>query len=217
MALWDALTGKIFRFNKMKDEANHQVCTALRTFISSRLPEYPTGERFFLQGRNALYAFYLGANGFLSDHIDGTLAKYKQAISSLSVHNYLCLVSALHMGHVVSAYLWERDNEGNDSAAARSWFLLLTEGVCEIYGRPYSYGAEGVNRLQWLAESPEHTAMRLTFRIYDEIAPILGLPQNDPIECLNWDLVRVQCAGRMRALHDRPDWGKLVDAEVAAH
>jgi hypothetical protein len=212
MALWDALTGKIYHFNKTKEQATHRVRTALKTFVSSRLPKYPTGERMFLQGRNALYAYYMASTMFFSHNLDGSLAKYKKAIFSLNVHNYLCLLSALHTGHIVGVYLGERH-----SKAAESWFYLLSEGICDIYRRPDNYMAEWVNRLEWIAESEEVIATRLSFKVFDEIATILGLPQSDLVECLTWSQIGVECARYMRILFDQPNWADTVEAEVSAY
>lgn len=212
MALWDAITGKILHFNTTKVQANHKVCTALKTFVSSRLPNYPKGEKLFVQGRNELYAFYLGATGFISCNVDDSLAKYKRGLFSLNVHNYLCLISALHMGYVVAMYLSERE-----SPAARNWFYLLSEGICDMYCRADNYAVEWFNRLDWICENEEAIGGRLSYKVYDEIAPILGLPQNDPIECATWSSILTECVRCRKVLHDQADWNTEVETELAAH
>src|SRR3989304_717771 len=67
-----------------------------------------------------------------------------------------------------------------------------------------------------LAES-DNFATRLSSRVYDEIAPILRLPPKDPIECLTWNEISVQCVRCMRSLFDQAAWNELVEAELAAH
>ena len=95
--------------------------------------------------------------------------------------------------------------------------LLLIEGVCEIYGRPYSYGAEWVTRSKENGYIHEIIPWRPPHKVSDDIALILGVRQGDPFECNIWEQLLARCAVRARLLCDRPEWGELVDAEISAH
>ncbi len=84
MSIWDALGGKIWHWNMTKQEANHQVCLGLKTFVSSRLPQYPNAEKTFVGARNALFSYNLGSSDFLSTNLDDSLVEYKKALFGLA-------------------------------------------------------------------------------------------------------------------------------------
>ena len=213
MALWDALTGRILHFNTTKKQANDYVCKHLKLFVSSRVRDRPDGEATLIYTRNALYSYYCGTSGFFSDNVTGDLSYYKDAIFSLNMHGYLNLISALHTGQIVTMYLAGDQESPNE----RGWFLLQADGICEMYGRPPNYIDEWINRLDWIAESDEDLASRLAFKVYDEIAVILGLPQNDIVHNRIWDVVSLECALAAKRFFDDNRWNDWVEGELAAH
>ena len=212
MALPDTLTGTNLHFGEMKKRTNHQVCTALKTYVSSRLPEFPGGEDTLVRERNALYAFFSGAQEVLSENLGSSLARYKPALLPLDLHDHLCLISALHTGHVVTEYLTERE-----SSAAANWFFDLARGICDIYGRPDSYMADWLDSLDWISESDQTVQARLEFKVYKEIGPILGLPEDSLRDCATWGVIGMECARWMRVAFDDPGWNEVVETELASH
>jgi hypothetical protein len=220
MGLWDESSGKDLQWKQITGEANRRVCDVLRSFVSARLPRYPTGEKMFLQARDALYAYSLAANSFYSQEIErgqeterGLMrlkVRLKDRLLALNPDNYLRLVCALHTLTVVSIFLGNREDP-----SYKSWFYLFSEGIGDIYGCPDSYMQGWYEKLDWLAD-PQSGAARTAFKAYGEISPILGLAERDAGEAIVWSGVAVQIQKMAKLLTDRPDWTGVVEAELSA-
>jgi hypothetical protein len=208
MAFWNMRTADR-QWTEMKLEANRRVCTVLRSFVSTRLIRYPGWEEYFTQARNCLYAYYTAASGHLSDNLDTDLVKYKSNLLSLNADNYLRLVCPLHMQFIVASYLPKRGDADQDS-----WFFLLSEGVGDMYSRRQRYIMDWYSRLEWFSD-PEHCSTRLAYKGYDEIAPILGLPESDPIECIKWFQTGIHIAQRTQNILHTSDWHQAVERGIA--
>ena len=214
MALWDALTGKILHWNNVKEEANQRVCGVMKTFVSSRLTAYPGSEQVFTQARNVLVAQYLGTIEEISSDLDNAFAKYKKPLFSLNVNGYLRLICALHMGHEVGMFIGEQDASKQEKDI---WFAIIVKGIVDMYRCPTSYSDRWFHRIPYIAEPGTPNASRLAMSIYDEIAPILGLPQNDVYEGTFWFGVMRNCTVRARHLLDMPTIDQLVQGVITAY
>jgi len=199
-------SNEIPEWDRITSEADSHVCTVLKTFVSSRLQDNPTGEKMFLLGRDALYAYFCGATSYISSQLDGELARYKSQLLSLQSSSYLKLLCALHTSHVVTMLL-----ANPTSQKEQSWFYLLSEGICDIYNQPDEYMRDWFESLQYLADGP---STRIAYRTYDEIAPILKLSPNDPREVLSWGPIQLECVSAMRRLFDDPEWRASIDAKL---
>ncbi len=213
MGLWDAISGKNIRFNRMQQEANSYVCKVLQSFVTSRLQQYPKNERMFLDARNELYAFYMSSSVSIAHGFDNDLADYKEPIMSLDKTRYLRLISSLHVTYIVSEYLSAPEEPG-----ALNWFYLVSEGVCDMYARPDSFMEDWIESFEWLSENPKDLSPRLYFKGFDEFLDSLNLNAKKRVTDISIyaNLVRL-CASNAGTLLENPSWEKMVDGEIAAH
>jgi hypothetical protein len=212
MAIWDALSGKIYRWNAMKAEALDRVCKGLKPFVSSRLPDCPDGGAAFADARNRLFAFYMSASSGISQELDAGFAGHKERFYSFDSNTYLHLISAFHTSHVLMAYS-NRDN--------LSFFHLMCDGIIEMYRKPPGYFESWRPYVIWYSEEkappPTSAVARLSSRLYAEIAPLLGLPADDIFAQMYWFRIGGTFVRGMDFLYKRPDWAKGVEEELAAH
>jgi len=127
MALWDALSGKIYRWNKMKDEAFLRACKSIKPFVSSRLAQYPNAREFFIDARNNLFAYFRSAYVYIPQMLDDDFATFKDSFYSFSVESYLRFICAFHASHVTMAY---------SAQEKESLLYLMSDGLIEMYGYP---------------------------------------------------------------------------------
>jgi hypothetical protein len=212
MGLWDAISGKNIRFNQVQREANSYVCKVLQSFVTSRLERYPSNEKMFLDARNELYAFYMSSSVCIAHSLEHDISGYKDPIISLDKTRYLQLVSSLHVAYIVSEYLSAPEEPG-----ARSWFYLVSEGVCDIYARPDSFMEDWIESFTWLSEDGKFIASRLYFKAFDEFLDSLNLDAKERVTdvTIYGDLLRM-CVSNAGTYLEDPNWGKIVDREIAA-
>lgn len=210
MGLWDAISGKDIQFNQVQREANSHVCKVLQSFVTSRLERYPKKERMFLDARNELYAFFMSSSACIAQGLEHDLAGYKDAIVPLDKPRYLWLVSFLHTAFIVHDYLSAPEEPG-----ARSWFNLVSEGVCDIYGLPDSYMADWAETVS-LCATGELAQSGLTYSACDDFFAVLGV-KHYALDALTFSrLLRLAASGANSHVED-PSWEKTVDREIAAH
>lgn len=209
MGLWNAISGKYFRFNR-SNKAKQQVAASLRTFVPSRLRELPGADaetaEYLIQCRNELCAFFLGAEDALVFAVnDSRTTDAYPSLLSMGVHDYLHVICSLHTGYAVERYVGTcggSPNEDTDIA-----LVLVTGGICEMYGRRQSYMTEWYNRMVFfLEESPEPRVVfqRINDMVYDEIAPIVGGRLSPVIGPLFWSSIRMQCLAFLKAATEIP-------------
>jgi hypothetical protein len=199
------------RWNQITEAANQQVCTVLKSFVSSRQARYPNGAEFLTCGRDALYAYFRGAQCFLGDQLDLALEPYKDRLFALNLESYLKLLCALHMEHLVLVHVGR-----NRPASDEGWFRLVTEGAGEIYGRCEAYLADWRDRLDWFSDR-QHGPARIVFKAYEEIASLVGSPplyRMPVFERLFWSDIGLSIAERSTALYADANWRSWVDAEL---
>jgi hypothetical protein len=161
MPFWDAGGGERRPGNELGKEVHHRVCAVLKSFVPSRLARYPNTE-FLIGCRDALYAYFRGAQQFLGDQLDFALAPYKERLTALDPDRYLHLICALQMEHLLLVHAGKSRRAGEDES-----FHVLTDGAAEIYGHARSYVAQWCNQLDWFSD-PQHGPARIVVRAYEE-------------------------------------------------
>ena len=124
MAFFDVLTGKVYRWNTMKDESFGIVCGNLKTFVSSRLPEYPQHESWFVDARNRILAYYLATSNAISTLLDKEFAQYKAQFYSLNPTQYMRFISAFNAAsraHSQNGVAERLRNLGRSSKTVEKW------------------------------------------------------------------------------------------------
>ncbi|MGD0654916.1 MAG: hypothetical protein ABSA16_11265 [Thermoguttaceae bacterium] len=193
-------------WNKMQVEADHKVCVSLASFVSERVLTYPKDEKAFIEARNQLYAYYSGAMSCLSATLQHPHFPYKEQLSSLNAKDYLFLICSLHTHFEISLFLTRR-NERN----AEQWLNIMLDGICEMYGRPFSYFEDWYDKLHWFTENEN----RVVIKMYDEIKSILNLPVDYLVEPMRWMQLSIAIAEGAKSIREQPNWSKLVDDRLA--
>jgi hypothetical protein len=211
MSFSNDATENLDHWTRTMAAANQRVCTVLKSFVSARLVCYPNGAEFLTCGRDALYAYFRAAQYFLEDQLALALEPYKQRLLTLDLSCYLNLLCALHMEHLVLVYV-SRHRPSSEA----DWFSLVTEGVGEIYGRPWDYVTQWRDRLDWFSDA-QHGPARIVIKAYDEIAPLIGSPPHRlPVfERLFWSDIGLSIAERAKAMYSHANWRQTVEAELA--
>jgi hypothetical protein len=212
MSFWDAVTGKNLRFNTMHQEATRRVCVSLNGFILTQMEGQPAMHAALIDARNTLFAYYLATSSKISAGLDRSLVNYKSAILSMDVGAFMALLSALNTGHVLSTCVGRCDGP-----RGRGWLLLLLDALASMYAHKRTFTDTWLKKLEWITESEDALAGRLYFQIYDEISPLLGLPESDYKECTLWAAFATDCLHAARLGYDDRDWNTAVEREFAVH
>ncbi len=219
MALWDVLSGQVYRWNSMKAEALDRVCKGLKPFVSSRLAQYPDSAEWFTQARNNLFAFYLSTSQAIGQLLDTDFARFTERFYSFRPDDYLRFISAFHMRSIIATY----------SQREKPWYDLMTDGIVEMYGKKPAYLDGWHNYAEWYRnELPtrEGAALRLASRLYAEIAPLLGLAQSLPAPLgpgadihaeMYFYTLGHEFAMRADRVFKQPTWAQAVEGELAGH
>ncbi len=207
MALWDVLSGRVYRWNEMKGRAHCRVCRVMKNFVSSRLPAYPKYEAAFTDARDRLFAYYYAAQDGISHDLKEDLAPFASRLLALDLRRYQYLLSSLH-AEVVTIY--SKDNV--------NYLGLMLEGICDMYDRPDTFARSWLGCLEWL--TPNNTdgfVARVAHKLYDEVYPILGLPSEDLRGLSFWQLLAHSYASSAAGMLQDPRWPEVVRQELAAN
>ena len=169
MSFFEAMTGKIYNYNKSKFDSNKRVCYALKGFVSSRLSEYPNNEALFTNARDWLYAYYMASTIVIDQCIKNLLSHHRSTILQLNCNNYMRLISALQSGSAISYCIGNLDEEN-----AESWLYLQLEGIAEMYDQPNGYFTKWMQNLEYASMGKDAAGARIAGKVFDEIAPILS-------------------------------------------
>jgi hypothetical protein len=210
MAFLKPLLGKSRRFEEMNDAAFQNVRNNMKTFFSLRLAEFQASEKLLRIARNGFYANYCAATAYFLEQIDGPLAEREPSIFTLEMEAYLGVISSIHTGNFVEAYLFSEE-----SKALQVWFSITGECVCATYGTSDAYIENWMGCLDWLGEDSELVSARISGRVFDEIVSYLGEPQNRTQSYLNWFYIRPEISRSATELSSRADWNSIVDSDLA--
>jgi len=206
MGLWDALSGKIYRWNEMKTEANRQFCqhlSAWHRIFARENKDLPTIEEGATHLRNILHAYFFAAHIGISNHLDDELEFYKAALMGLNCGSYLALISSCHAASLTLRFPHE--------PVGLNEFLHAVAGV---YRRSTSFAESWRHCLDWLApESPKDFPGAVAGKLADEARAILGV--DGPLFVV-WPTFAIRSARVADELMADPKWPRTAEAEIAA-
>jgi len=163
----------------------------------------------FVATRNHLFAYYFGAQIYVNNHLNGELKDYRSVLMGMNANTYLHFLSWFHAGDVVATYL-----AFADQPAAQGRLYLELEGVSEMYGRSHQFFKEWLSRLEFITESDDSVGARLAFQVFDGVAPLLGLSQNDAIKCMFWAEIGSEFSSYMTQCEEQPGWDEGAAGEI---
>jgi hypothetical protein len=210
-SFWNVVTGRTLNWNKMREEANARVLAALRKFAPARSGKYP--EHALQQCRNLRYAFYSAAEIYFVNYAEKELPDNVERLYSLNASSYLCLICAFETS--MSTLLFLSKPERIDG---EPWYLLDLESIRDTYDRPASYAQDWYDKRGWIMEADNWKA-RLGFRLYDEIAPILGLETNTinaTLQSIVWFTTAHSCLEVAAEMYASPRWNEEVEFSLRA-
>jgi len=97
--------------------------------------------------------------------------------------------------------------------------FLLADGVVEVYGRPCGYMDTWIEHVPVLNENPPVGVLRISNKLYNEISPILGLPEWDSV-CgpMYWMQIQSLFADLMgKHYYGHPNWARMAEQELQVH
>jgi len=210
MALWDAVTGKIYRWNSTKSEANKIVFSGLRAFILEKYTENPDLKDLFLSIRDEVYGYYAGSTYATEVNLDDLLKDYRSAIYDISVDGFLAFNSTLNMAHVTLRLL-----NDPESQAAMGRYVLHSEAICAMYRRPPTFLTDWQGRLDYLADI-EGRGVRYSRILNDELRPYLATSRNDARPVVLLPHLALQSAECMDGYVNLPHWRAIVEERIGS-
>lgn len=208
------VSNEISEWDRITSEADSRLCTNLKAYVLSYLQDYPIDEKMTLLIRDETYALFYGTTNYISGQLDGDLAKYKDSLLSLDASSYLKLLSVFETSHVVTLLLATPAPYMMDYG-----YCYRCRGICAIYDPPDEYMGEYMsdwhNSLKFLADGENDgngMAARVSRRTYNEIALLLGLTPDHPLESLFWGEVRLKCLKARKTLLADPEWRGRIHA-----
>lgn len=216
MSLWDALSGKVYRWNTMTAEARVATYAGLNSFIRAMPQMSPADHRALSGYRDALFALRWGAMS-IPDSIlnsdDDFCESVKPRLYSLTSFNYRALLASFGMT-IVSSRLLAAANEEDIEKHLAVW-AFMAKGTSAMYGRAPDYVDNWISHVAFIREAPDDGSamMRLAGKLGDEATLILGL-RNDPITASI--LLKYAHHANLRALEivKHPQFRETVDAEL---
>ncbi|MFH1920015.1 MAG: hypothetical protein ABIP48_09040 [Planctomycetota bacterium] len=207
MGIFDALSGKIYRWNQKTASARREVCRNLERYVAAELARDPKSEKVMANVRDDLFCFFDIANYGISKELDRSLDQYRDRLYSLSPQEYLSFISALHAFSVVAA------NAANESNAIVAYVLL--GGVEAMYGRPTGFAHNWFNCFEWLApDSEKDFRSALRHKLEEEICCVLGT-KFDIVESLLWPMLSLVSAEGAARMLEEPNITAIVDEMMA--
>ncbi|NLY01703.1 MAG: hypothetical protein GXY83_36930 [Rhodopirellula sp.] len=203
MALWDAFSGKILHWNRMRLEV-HKI-------IYPRLQQYKAEEHMIRDYLFAGYAPFYDAFGkvVFGDDAKIRARDYAGRIKSVNAQGLMNLVSAYFLDHVVRWFSASDEDEGED-VTLRKWVGAKLMGrACLLYGKEDVYAAQ---RMAVFSHGNREMSAWL-FR--SEVALVLGL---DPAS--DWDMapsyaVQTELDGCTYSLARTVDWNDHVTSVLS--
>jgi hypothetical protein len=212
MSLWDAVSGKVYHWNSTKGEAVKRVCKGLKPYVSSRLAEYPNLREELTKARNSLFAYFISASSVISSLVaaENTVEhQHKDRFYSLNADLFLRFIRAFHSHHVTIFY---------SPPERRSLLYLMSDGIVEMYAPPSGYMEKWLSNVGSIQTDPAKALFTLEGQLYGEIAPILGLPEEENIiDRMHWGSLQRFFTEAQKEIYNRPGWGETVEAELASH
>jgi len=182
MGLWDALSGKIYRWNELKADAVKEVGTGLKRFLASKdtqsaAPLSCDPERFLGFVRDFSYFCFFPIHIYFAD---ADASEFKETLMALKLESYLSLLSICHIRSVIILA------QEQDEVTRRT----LLDAVPWMYHRPQSYVEDWCESYkQWTNPEPGKrlrlASVASADKVVGELCPILGM-KNDIPEIAGW-------------------------------
>ena len=171
-ALWDALSGKIYRWNKTKNDAFEDFLGNLRELQLSAERECPEGLQHFLLLRDFEVAYYSAWQICFSNLLYDNGEDLREPLYSLNSRSMNVVMAAFNFHFVFLRH---------GSSEERRAFMLLFFMAKHLFAKPEGYFQGWLDTFDWHDSLSDNGALvaRYNHKLYEEIAPLMGLPTDD--------------------------------------
>ncbi|MBL4883907.1 MAG: hypothetical protein JKY95_05155 [Planctomycetaceae bacterium] len=207
MAFWDAVSGKIFTWNKNKDISTEQFVRNLTSWHEQALNSPGFDEESILQIRDYFFGHWTITLDVVSAELDDSLSKYKNNFFSLSakgITEFACTIQSFML-----------TLQHSDSQSVYDFYMHTTQSV---YNKPSEYQdiwsqpviIDNGKLTLGMHSSAKCTQLR-------EICRILNLKDVNPIhplETIFWEKIALRIANTVKLLSESPNFRELVNKDI---
>lgn len=203
MSLWDALSGKVYRWNQAKINGHELVRVELRRFYMEAHKYPESAGPFFKRLVETLYSFHFAAEIVFNRLVEDET--FRNLLFSLNENTFRTLVSIMHASETVQSC--------HDKDIAHVLVMSL-QGIGFMYDRPNSFLNAWKGRAEKFQDVAANGPMLVTLSRYEEIATLLGLPTYKMEGVLLWGDVSNEIAVVSNQINMRADWPDIAKAEL---
>jgi hypothetical protein len=197
MALWDALSGKVWHWNSTRLEVHRTVYPRLQTY-----PPQPHGYRDFIYA--GYFAFFTTFGNLVFSELPEIRARnYVGRLKSVNSTGFLNLAASYFCDLVVSLFASCPQEDLRKFGASAIFH------ACQIYGRDQDYAA------RWLNAFADIDVNRAGSLLGSEVALVLGLDVTSELDMLPWIAIRKDIQSRAMACVKQPEWNYGVTRELS--
>jgi len=207
MTLWGALSGKVYRWNQMNEEAFGIYLANLCDSQQWHEQEFPAFMNRFLLTRDFEVAYYASAQRAFSAILNGEAKGLRKALNALNAKGLNAVIASLNFHYVFFKY---------GSVEQRGKYVHLYCVARDSFAMPHGFFEGWTDTFAWhdlLGHSPG-LFMRYNQKLYGEIAPLLGLPTEgtDVVTgAIEWGGLSVEIANTAIEACEHPSWRQTVD------
>ena len=217
MGLWDALSGKILRWNELKVDAVKEVGRGLKRFLAEKgtqsaahLSSNPEMFLDFIRDFSYFCFFPIHLYFANADAANAAARDYNDTVMALNLESYLSLLSICHIHSAI--HLTEEEDE-----AIRH---TLLDAVAWMYHRPQTYVEDWCESCKQWPKWKTGEELRLVSaasadKAVGELCPILGI-LNDMPQVFYWSGMLSYFAKTTSSMFNDPKVRDLAKEELAA-
>ncbi len=209
--LWDALSGKFYRWNRTKNEAFASFLANMRLLQANAEANCPEGMPSFLRLRDFEMAYYSAWQTSFSNMMNEYDFQFRENFYTLNSRGMNLLIASFNFHFNFMRY---------GSSDERAWFRGLAYLMKHLFEKSDSYFDGWVQTFAWHDELGDNGALaaRYNHKLYEEIAPLLGLPADTRSLLINgvyWGGMSITIAKVATYAVVQPGWRKSVEDWMA--
>jgi hypothetical protein len=206
---WDVFSGKNVHWNKTKDEALRWFIRSMRIVQENIQKNRPEAMPTFLLLRDFEFAFYSAWQAYFSDMLK---------LKDFEYSEYLYSLNSRSMNIIIAAYSFHFKFLRYTKPEERDFLIDQAYLTKEVYDKSDSYLEAWLDTISWHDELQDDGASlwdRYSHVLYEEIAPLLGLPTHGAALLFYWSGLTNTLAAMATSTMKPPSWRNLVDDAMA--
>jgi hypothetical protein len=215
MSFWEGISGQIYNWNQVKIETKAENLKELRAYIAGKIREHGDEARpTFTRIGRLIYTFYGSEECVINRLLDTDLNHLRKSFFALNSQQFRYLICVFCIDHIF-VKLWI-DQTHSDYWTEMARLACIMSGIKGVSADHYleNWSQCYVGLADTGDEALGYLGARLTHKVYEHIAPILGLPNDDRNVIMSsffWRPIATYFADTTSRLLELPEWQADLD------